>query len=181
MTEPAFPVRRAQPTDAAALAEFAARMFADTFAADNRAEDMDAHLAATFGVRQQTQDILDPDIVTLLMEEGGRLIAYTQVRRHTPPGCVTGEAPVEIGRFYVDRPWHGRGLAQRLMNAALDAVRELGGRTAWLAVWERNPRAIAFYEKSGFRDVGSQIFRLGSDLQTDRVMLMDLSRSPHPA
>ena len=176
MSEPRL--RRADRADAAALAEFAARIFAETFGPDNRPEDMAAHLAATFGVRQQTEDILDPDIVTLLMEDDGRLVAYTQVRRHVPPDCVTGEAPVEIGRFYVDRPWHGRGFAQRLMTAALDAVRELGGRTAWLAVWERNPRAIAFYEKCGFRDVGSQIFRLGADVQTDRVMEMALR---HPA
>jgi GNAT superfamily N-acetyltransferase len=87
---------------------------------------------------------------------------------------VTGEAPVEIGRFYVDRPWQGRGLAQRLMAAARDAARDLGGITVWLAVWEHHPRAIAFYQKQGFRDVGSQPFRLGSDLQTDRVMVAEL-------
>lgn len=175
MTEPAPAIRRAAPADAAALAEFAARIFDETFGPDNRPEDMVAHLADRFGVRQQTEEILDPDIVTLLMEDGGRLIAFTQVTTlHAPPPCVTGEAPVEIGRFYVDRSWHGKGLAQRLMAAAKDTARELGGRTVWLAVWERNPRAIAFYEKQGFRDVGSQPFRLGSDLQTDRVMVAAL-------
>jgi diamine N-acetyltransferase len=173
--EPAFPIRRAGPADAPALAEFAARIFAETFGPDNRPEDMASHLADRFGVRQQTEEILDPAVITLLVEADGRLIAYTQVATlHAPPPCVTGEAPVEIGRFYVDRAWHGKGLAQGLMTAAKDAARELGGRTAWLAVWEHNPRAIAFYEKQGFRDVGSQPFRLGSDLQTDRVMVAPL-------
>jgi GNAT superfamily N-acetyltransferase len=172
VTETGPAIRRAEPADGPALAEFAARIFDETFGPDNRPEDMAAHLADRFGVRQQTGEILDPAIVTLVVEADGRLIAYTQVTTlHTPPPCVTGEAPVEIGRFYVDRSWHGRGLAQRLMAAARDAARDLGGRTAWLAVWERNPRAIAFYEKQGFRDVGSQPFRLGSDLQTDRVMV----------
>ena len=174
MTDKSFPIRRAEPADAGPLAEFAARVFDETFGPDNRPEDMSAHLAGRFGVRQQTEEILNPDVVTLLMEEGGRLIAFTQVRWHTPPPCVTGEAPVEIGRFYVDRPWHGKGLARDLMAAARDAARELGGRTVWLAVWEHNPRAIAFYEKQGFRDVGSQPFRLGADLQTDRVMVAAL-------
>jgi GNAT superfamily N-acetyltransferase len=172
MTEPGL--RRAEPADAGPLAEFAARIFEQTFGPDNRPEDMAAHLANRFGVRQQTEEILDPAVITLLVEDGGRLIAYTQVRRGTPPACVTSEAPVEIGRFYVDRAWQGKGLAQSLMAAARDAARELGGRTIWLAVWEHNPRAIAFYEKCGFRDVGSQPFRLGSDLQTDRVMVAPL-------
>jgi ribosomal protein S18 acetylase RimI-like enzyme len=78
---------------------------------------------------------------------------------------------VELARFYVDRPWHGRGVARELMDAARAAARNLGGRTFWLGVWEHNPRAIAFYAKCGFRDVGSHKFLVGSDLQTDRVMV----------
>jgi GNAT superfamily N-acetyltransferase len=171
--EGAFRIRRAEPADAPALADFAARIFADTFGADNRPEDMAAHLADRFGVRQQAGEIADPAILTFLVEAEGRLIGYTQIRRVPPPDCVTGEEPVELGRFYVDRPWHGRGLAQRLMAVVRDAALSLNGRTLWLAVWERNPRAIAFYEKCGFRDVGSQGFRLGADLQTDRVMAAD--------
>ena len=175
MSEPAFQLRRAVPADAALLAEFAARVFSDAFAADNRPEDMAAHLAGRFGVRQQTEELTNPDVITIVVEAGGRLIAFAQVRRYPPPDCVTGEAPVELGRFYVDRSWHGRGLAQRLMAAVRDAGRELGGRTLWLGVWERNARAIAFYAKCGFRDVGSQAFLLGSDLQTDRIMVAGLS------
>lgn len=180
MSEPDFQLRRAVPADAAALAEFAARVFSDTFAADNRPEDMAAHLAGRFGVRQQTEELTNPDVVTLLLTDGSEeaggdgLIAFAQVRRYPPPDCVTGEAPVELGRFYVDRSWHGRGLAQPLMAAVRDAGRELGGRTLWLGVWERNARAIAFYEKCGFRDVGSQAFLLGADLQTDRIMVATL-------
>ena len=40
----------------------------------------------------------------------------------------------------------------------------------WLAVWERNHRAIAFYRKWGFVEVGNQSFLLGDDLQNDLVM-----------
>ncbi|HEV7507046.1 MAG TPA: GNAT family N-acetyltransferase [Thermoanaerobaculia bacterium] len=177
MAEPSIQLRRGEKADAPALAEFAARIFSDTFAADNRPEDMEAHLADRFGVRQQTEELSHPGIITIVAEEGGRLIAYTQIRRIPPPDCVTGEEPVELGRFYVDRPWQGRGLAQRLMATAQDAGRELGGQTFWLCVWERNLRAIAFYEKCGFRDVGAKEYWLGSDQQSDRVMVMDIART----
>jgi ribosomal protein S18 acetylase RimI-like enzyme len=56
------------------------------------------------------------------------------------------------------------------MAACLDVVRELGGRTAWLSVWERNPRAIAFYGKQGFVQAGTTEFWVGPDCQTDHVM-----------
>lgn len=172
MTEPELQIRRAAPADAAPLAELAARIFAETFAEGTAPDDMAAHLARSYGARQQSEEIADPGMVTLVVEgEGGVLMAFAQVRRIPPPDCVTGEDPVEIARFYVDRPWQGRGLAPRLMAAAREAARELGGRSLWLGVWEKNHRAIAFYEKHGFRDVGSHDFWVGSDRQTDRVMV----------
>jgi ribosomal protein S18 acetylase RimI-like enzyme len=42
-------------------------------------------------------------------------------------------------------------------------------------VWEKNPRAIAFYEKKGFRKVGRQTFLLGKDVQHDLVMALSLT------
>jgi ribosomal protein S18 acetylase RimI-like enzyme len=98
------------------------------------------------------------------------LIGYAQVRHSSPPECVSGPSPVELWRFYVDLPYQGRGVAQRLMRAVHLAAQALGGQTIWLSVWEHNPRAIAFYKKCGFADVGSKDFWLGSDRQTDRVM-----------
>jgi diamine N-acetyltransferase len=44
----------------------------------------------------------------------------------------------------------------------------------WLAVWERNLRAQAFYRKCGFEDCGAQDFMLGRDRQIDRVMVRAL-------
>jgi ribosomal protein S18 acetylase RimI-like enzyme len=87
------------------------------------------------------------------------------------PDDIVMERPViEIERFYVAHEWHGRGIAQQLMACATEAAIRADAATLWLAVWERNPRAMAFYRKSGFVDVGSRLFLLGSDRQTDRVM-----------
>ena len=169
-----FALRRGVVADAAALAEFAARTFVDAFGADNRPEDVAAHLAATYSAEQQARELADPDRITLLIESGGAIAAFAQVQRHEPPPCVTGPAPIEILRFYVDRPWHGRGVAQQLMQAAHDAAAELGGATVWLSTWERNPRGRAFYAKSGFMDVGTGYFQVGSDRQTDRILAMPI-------
>jgi ribosomal protein S18 acetylase RimI-like enzyme len=88
---------------------------------------------------------------------------------------VPGNDRLELSRFYVDRPWHGRGVAQALMTATVREAARRGGETLWLGVWERNPRGIAFYRKCGFADVGTQTFVLGSDPQNDRVMALTLS------
>ena len=164
-------LRRAELSDAPALAAFAARTFAETYGADNRPEHMAVHLAASYGPAQQSRELADPAYVTIVAEADGALAAYAQVRRGTPPPCVAGPAPIELYRFYVDRPWQGRGVARRLMDAVHDAAAGLGGRTLWLSVWERNPRARAFYEKCGFVDAGTANFYVGPDRQTDRILV----------
>jgi ribosomal protein S18 acetylase RimI-like enzyme len=57
------------------------------------------------------------------------------------------------------------------MAAARQAAHDLGGQHFWLGVWERNLRAISFYKKAGFVDVGSTDFAVGADRQRDRVLV----------
>jgi ribosomal protein S18 acetylase RimI-like enzyme len=172
----AFPIRLGTPADAPALARFAARTFEETFGAANDPAHLAQHVSAAYGVEQQLRELSDPGCRTLLVDAAGELAGYAQVRHHPPPPCVTGPAPVELARFYVDRPWHGRGIASRLMTRVAETAASLGGQTLWLGVWEANPRAIAFYAKNGFSDVGSTDFLVGPDRQTDRVMVVDVGR-----
>jgi ribosomal protein S18 acetylase RimI-like enzyme len=169
-------IRRATAADAGPLAELALRSFLEAFAAQNQPEDVAAYTSRVYGPAQQAAEIADPDIVTLVGEVEGRMAAYAQLRWIPPGPGVDGPEPVEIMRFYLDAPWHGSGLAQRMMDAVLRTAREEGARTAWLAVWERNPRAMAFYAKYGFRVVGEQDFQLGSERQNDFVMTRPLDR-----
>lgn len=173
MTEEAPAIRRGRVADARALAAFAARAFEETFGADTAADDMAAYLEAAYGERQQRAELEHAEVITLVVEHAHELVGFAQVRRGgLPPACVAAPRALELWRFYVGRAWHGRGLARRLMHAVMDAARELGGGPVWLSVWERNSRAIAFYAKCGFLDVGAKEFVVGSDRQVDRVMLV---------
>jgi GNAT superfamily N-acetyltransferase len=162
-------------TDAAALAELAARTFRETFAANTPPEDMALYLANAYGTPQQRAELADPDITTLLVEADRQLAGYAQLRTGVAPKCVTGELPVELWRFYVAQSWHGCGVAQALMQSVELEAHRRGARTLWLGVWERNARAKAFYQKSGFSDAGSHVFMVGTDAQTDRILVRSLS------
>jgi diamine N-acetyltransferase len=167
-------IRRGVLEDAPALAALATRTFADAFAADNRPEDLQAHLESSYGVAQQSQELSDPNEITLLAFSGETLIAFAQVRRKVPPECVTQAQAIEVHRFYVDRLAHGKGVAQALMAAVKSASKEFDAKHLWLSAWERNPRAVAFYTKMGFEIVGSADFMVGSDVQTDHIMVASL-------
>jgi ribosomal protein S18 acetylase RimI-like enzyme len=63
------------------------------------------------------------------------------------------------------------------MDRVLEESRATGGDVLWLGVWERNPRAIAFYLRKGFERVGEHRFLLGSDLQLDWLMARPIEGS----
>jgi diamine N-acetyltransferase len=172
-------IRRADVADAAVLTEFAERIFRETFADTNTPEDMAAYLAEAFRVDLQREEIADPAAIVLLAEAiagndandaAAPLAGYSHLIGSEAPDVVHGPAPIELKRFYIDRAWQGTGLAQLLMRATIDAAIASGARTLWLGVWEHNPRAIAFYRKFGFAEVGSHDFMLGRDRQTDIIM-----------
>jgi GNAT superfamily N-acetyltransferase len=163
-------IRRATIADARLITALGTDTFVASFGAQNTPENLAKHLSKSYGAEIQQRELADPRFTYLIPEMGGRTAGYACVREGPPPPCVTGEAPVEVLRFYVVQDFHGTGVAQALMDACADDARARGGRTLWLGVWEQNPRAIRFYKKWGFEDVGGQTFMLGDDPQQDRVL-----------
>jgi ribosomal protein S18 acetylase RimI-like enzyme len=169
--DPAVSIRHAACADAANVARFAVRTFEEALGADNRAEDVALYIAASCNERKQRLEIENPMVETLLVESDQAFAGFAQRRQGAAPSCVQETDAVELWRLYIDAPWHGRGIAHRLMRAVADAARRRRARWRWLRVWERNPRAQAFYRKCGFEIVGAQPFLLGTERQVDNVRL----------
>jgi GNAT superfamily N-acetyltransferase len=167
---PDLRIRRGTVADAALLSELGARTFSETFAADNTPEDLAEYMATAFNVAQQTSELKDPASTFLIAEVDGRAAGYARLHVGEAEKGVEGGKPMELVRLYVSRKWLGHGVGAQLMRACIDAARQAGHETIWLGVWERNPRAQAFYRKWEFRPVGEHMFRLGSDLQRDILM-----------
>lgn len=171
-------IRTATPADASRLARLAEATFRETFGAVNSAEDMDLHCRSSYGESIQASEISDPSMTTLLCEQRQQLIGYALLRWAPAPACVAAANPGEVQRLYVTSDWHGKGVARDLMNASLEIMMTRRSDVVWLGVWERNPRAIAFYEKLGFTAVGTHVFRVGNDPQRDIVMARPVPGPP---
>lgn len=167
-------IRRAVPQDAENLAAFASRMYAQTFGNFTDPDDLEEFLSVTYGASQQREEITSENIRTLIAEFEDQIMGFAQLKQGSAPDCVSSESPIELWRFYIDKPWQGKGMASDLMDAAKVAAIELGGTSLWLGVWEINSRAIAFYKKQGFVIVGEKDFWVGKDRQSDRVMVVNL-------
>lgn len=171
-----FEIQDVTVDQAAQLAEFGARTFFEAFAAENTSEDMRKHLESAWSPEKQRAELQDPDITTVVLTDpAGRWLGFAQLRANKVSEGVPQQGSVELWRFYVDKPFHGQGVAAGLMAGVKARALARGATSLWLGVWERNERAKAFYAKHGFGKVGSQVFVVGSDPQTDHVMLCALT------
>lgn len=163
-------IRYAGIEDAPLLAELGAQTFAETFIEDATPEDMAAYLAAAFSLEKLTAELSDPLAIFFIAEVDGHAAGYAKLHSGKALEGVEGQQPIELVRLYVSRKWLGRGVGQALMERCVSEAREKGFQVIWLGVWEHNSRAIAFYRKWNFREVGEHIFQLGSDPQRDLLM-----------
>jgi ribosomal protein S18 acetylase RimI-like enzyme len=156
--------------DASLIARIGAATFEAAFGADNTPEDMNEYLAANFNLANIQAHLADPLSSYLLGYESGQVFGYAMFRVGEAPEAVGGPNPIELVRFYVDQNFIGQGYGSALMQACIDEATRDGYTPIWLGVWEKNDRAIGFYEKWGFTRVGMKQFVLGTDPQTDVIM-----------
>ena len=168
-------IRKATADDAGPLAVLAAVTFPLACPPSASPDDIAAHLANTLSERHFRDYLADPAVTILVIDADGGLRGYSLlVNRPTQDPDVAAALKllpsVELSKCYVHPEHHGLGAAAELMNASLQAAAETGAAGVWLGVNSQNARAIRFYEKSGFRKVGSKSFRLGTTVEHDFVL-----------
>ncbi len=172
----AVTLRKLVLEDVELLASLAFTTFWDAFHQHpaNRPEDMAAYMAEAFSEEQTGRELEDEKNFFLLAEIDGEAAGYAKLIVDVIEEGITADRPIELGRLYTHQKFLGKGIGQALMDECFSLARELGRDVMWLGVWEYNPRAQRFYEKNGFHIVGSHVFQLGSDAQTDLLMQREI-------
>ncbi|MDR6903861.1 ribosomal protein S18 acetylase RimI-like enzyme [Rhizobium miluonense] len=152
------------------MSDFAARLFRATYSSDTEAADLDAYIYKNFSTERQEAEIADLSATVFLATVDDLIIGYA----HVVVGSADSRRSALLNRIYIDTEWRGRGLANDLLDAVLSESEQRGVTRLELTVFERNARAIAFYQRAGFVATGSTTFAVGEDLQTDVIMEMDI-------
>jgi len=154
----------------AELQRLGRQTFYETFAWGNTPENMQHYLDTTFSEDALADEITCPDSGIYIARNGIQSVGYMKINRGLAMGEFREENCLEIERLYVLKEFQGRSVGQLLLNKAIEVARICSVAFIWLGVWEKNERAIRFYEKNGFVPVGSHIYRVGIDEQTDLLM-----------
>lgn len=156
------------------LQKIGKRTFIETFASENTEENMNEYLRNGFSLAKLKRELSKKESQFYFAEIRNEIIGYLKINTGQTQTEIKDNDSLEIERIYVLKEFHGKGVGQIIFNKALEIAKLKRVKYIWLGVWEENPRAIRFYEKNGFVSFDKHFFKLGTDIQTDIMMKLEM-------
>lgn len=166
-----FRIRPATLQDAEALSHIGAATFLESYTEIIDGPDMVAHCTRQHSSAVYGKYLADPACSVWIAEYAttGAPVGYAV---NCPPDLPVPLQPgdVELKRIYAFSRFHGAGIGQSLMLAALEDARARSAPRLLLGTYQDNHRAVAFYKRHGFVQVGTRQFQVGGKLFDDIVL-----------
>ena len=168
------------PSNVRELHQIARQTFIETFIEMNTSENMSEYLEKNLSCEKLAGEINNEDSEFYFALHSDAVVGYLKLNFGPAQTEPVKDHALEIERIYVLKTFHGSGIGQLLYQKAVQVAKDKSVDYIWLGVWEKNLRAIQFYNKNGFIEFGKHVFKLGSDEQTDIIMKLDLgTRNPN--
>ena len=167
-------LRKAKISDHKILQKIGERTFIETFASENSSENMTVYLESAFTTEKLKNELTNINSEFYFAEIDGKVVGYFKVNFNEAQTELKMNNAMEIERIYVLKDFQGMKVGKMLFDKAIENARNMGLDLVWLGVWEKNIRAISFYEKNGFTVFNKHIFRLGNEEQIDLMMMIKL-------
>ena len=155
-----IPIRPATPADALCLGVLSTQVFLDTYATQGIRAALANEVLAQHSVAVYEALLADPGVTLLVAECDGHLVGFSQVRGDVGHALVPEAAAAELDRLYVHERFTGRGVGRDLLRQAEKAAAARGADTLWLTAWEGNARALAFYPRRGYENLGRTVYTI---------------------
>jgi ribosomal protein S18 acetylase RimI-like enzyme len=144
--------------------------FYETFASSNSEADIQKYLLESFTDKKVKQELSNENSLFFIAWENEIPIGYLKINIGKAQTELQDPLAIEIERIYVKASHQGKKIGQLLYDKAIEVAKLKDKQVIWLGVWEKNVRAIKFYEKNGFIAFDKHLFIMGTDKQTDIMM-----------
>jgi diamine N-acetyltransferase len=168
---PDITLRAAGVDDAACLGVLATQVFLDTYATQGIRSAIAREVLSAFSTATMHALIEAPSTALCVAERAGHLIGFAQWSLGTPQALVQTPRPAELDRLYVQEPFTRAGVGSALLRQAEAAAAHSGCTALWLSPWVHNARALAFYARHGYTDLGLTTFVMDGEAIDNRVLV----------
>lgn len=170
----AITIKKASVAEINIIQKVGRETFYETFAAHNSEEQIQQYLRESFSLEKLNRELSNANSQFFIAYEAEDPVGYLKINSGKAQTELQDEDSLEIERIYVKSSHHGKKVGQLLYDKALQVAVQTQKKYLWLGVWEKNLRAVRFYQKNGFIEFDQHIFRMGNDEQTDLMMKKNL-------
>jgi ribosomal protein S18 acetylase RimI-like enzyme len=167
-------IKRVTLSEINQLQKISRQTFFETYSAVNTEENMKKYLEENFSLEKLTEELNDKNSAFYFAALDNNIIGYIKLNFEQSQTELKDDRALEIERIYVLQEFHGQRIGQLLYEKAMQIAKQRNASYVWLGVWEKNLRALNFYNKNGFVEFNKHIFKLGNDEQTDIMMKLEL-------
>lgn len=157
--------------DVSLLSEISISTFHEAYTPNLDATAMALHTAEKFNEQQITIALQQANVQYYLAYNGNDSAGYLKLRLPNNDNPNNG---LEISQIYARQAYWGRGVGLALLQQAIAIGIANQLPFIRLAVWQKNLRAIRFYQKMGFTISGTVPYYMGNDIHDDWEMKLKL-------
>lgn len=162
-------IRFASDADIKRIAALATQVYLDTYATGGVWNTIADEIAEYFSIDAMRQTLANPERSIFVAERGDRLLGFAQWRSAAAQPLVEACSPAEIERLYVQRAQAGSGIGSLLLNRVESTLKSQACDRVWLTAWAENARAINFYLRRGYTDIGQSFYEYQGERYENRV------------
>jgi ribosomal protein S18 acetylase RimI-like enzyme len=174
-----FNIRKVTPSQINELVQISSETFIETFSEVNSKENMQMYLDEYICKEKLSSELNHPNSEFYFATINDRILGYLKINTGNAQIEFKDKHTLEIERLYVLKEFIGKQFGQSLFNFALHKSKQMNAEFLWLGVWEKNFRAIRFYEKNGLTIFDKHDFKLGNDMQNDVLMKLHVTQLPN--
>jgi diamine N-acetyltransferase len=163
-------IRRADVSDAGLVSVLGTVTFYEAYFEQDDPYSLTDYIHESFAPDKIRAEIEDKNALFFIIFLNQHAVGYAKLRTDSELDCIKNETAIELQRIYVVERVFGKGIGERLLKHCLEAAKSNGFETLWLGVWEENKRGQRFYEKHGFRRVGTLTFPYGESVGINFVL-----------
>ena len=169
-------LRECTPADASTLALIAAATLLESFAGLVPGDALLAHCAKNHVPTAYLTYLEKSETRAWLAEvsPGAAPVGYAMLTVPDFPTGLLQPGDLELRRIYLFSKFHGSGAGRGMMELAITSARHQQAKRLLLGVHPDNLRAIAFYRKNGFIQIGTRTFQVGASTFEDPVFALAL-------
>lgn len=157
-------IRQASVDDSELIALIGRLTFRETFGSlfVDYENDLKAYLQQTFSVAKIRSSLSKPHNVYWIAMFDGLPVGYAKLKYPSPSDAIEYPAPAQLQKIYVLSEFIEHRLGHELLQAVMNFAGTTAAKTMWLSVLNTNDRAIRFYQRHDWVDIGKASFAIGA-------------------